>query len=705
MQARNKARILCAICLALLLIAMTAMLLSCGDGDHLPEDGSVNVAQTHPTQWLPTEPEKAPVAPDDGVYALYTVNSSTAGYLKGNGKQKLGEGVVSEEVTAMARMGYCFVKWSDGVTEPTRSGDSFSKTTVVTAIFDYDYYDMPIVLLTTETGKEVQSKTEYIDGTFALINAGEDVLNMADPVPNEIRGRGNNTWTYEKKSYKIKFAEKQSPLMLGKEETTWVLLANMCDQSLLRNDTALELVDMFDTTRHSPNAQNVEVYLNGEYRGVYLLAEEITEDKAHLDLEDKERETEIDIGYLLEMSYYAETVDFVVAGKNFEIKNNLSTDEETANEQRAHIHGHVQRAWDALRSGKESKVAELIDIDTLVDAYIAEEITKNLDMGWDSFYLYKDAGGKLCFGPLWDFDLSFGNGDETCQYYTELYCGRRYLDHLSNPWFYTAMEHDWFRAKVTARWDEMYDKLTKLSESVLAKGAKDAASYDRNFVKWPIFGQCMNRETELIMSLQSHKEHYTYLAQWIDDRIDWLDDFYHSDEYASGAWRYEDQFAKESLEAEELGWKLGKEAVDLHSMIDQKSIHATMPGVAPNEGAEMLLDGNSATKYCLQHTHTVHVTFRTKEPVSLVGFSVTTGGDTDKFPERNPQTFALYGSSNGQDWTPLRVVGYGHDILGAESELEYGFAIEDSGEYRYFRFGFNNNELMQLAEVTLYGAK
>ena len=101
----------------------------------------------------------------------------------------------------------------------------------------------------------------------------------------------------------------------------------------------------------------------------------------------------------------------------------------------------------------------------------------------------------------------------------------------------------------------------------------------------------------------------------------------------------------------------------------------------------------------------MHVTFRTKEPVSLVGFSVTTGADTDAFPERNPQTFALYGSNNGQDWTPLRVVGYGHDILGAESELEYGFTIEDSGEYRYFRFGFNNNQLMQLAEVTLYGAK
>ena len=691
-------------CLTLLMLAAVLALSGCTDGK-TPDDGSINVADNHPTQWLPEEPENAPGASEDGVYALYAVNSSTAGYLTGKSKQKLEEGTTTTEVTAKARLGYCFVKWSDGVTEPTRSGDSFSETTLITAIFDYDYYDMPIILLTTETGKEVESKTEYIGGTFSIINAEDSSLNIVQPLENQIRGRGNNTWSYEKKSYKIKFPEKQDPLNLGKKETTFVLMANMCDQSLLRNDTALELIDRFDHIRYSPNAQSVEVYLNGEYRGVYLFAEEITEDKAHLDLDDSAVQTDVDTGYLLEMSYYATTVDFVVTGKNFEIKSDLSDDSSVADQQRAYIGDYVNRCWAALCSGDEEEIGELIDLNTLVDAYIAEEITKNLDMGWDSFYLHKDAHGKLCFGPLWDFDLSFGNGDETCQYYTELYCGRNYLQHLSNPWFYTAMQYDWFRDRVTERWDDMYPKLGTLSDTVRETGAKYADSFARNFIKWPIFGQCMNRETELIMSLSTHEEHYLYLAEWIDQRIAWLNDFYHSDEYEDGAWRYEDPFEEERMAAEDLAQSYRKNAQNLMDKVNPKTIYATMDGISANEGAENLLDGNPLTKYCLSHTHTVHVTFRMNEPVSVIGFSVTTGGDTDKFPERNPQTFALYGSNDGSTWEVIGVVGYGHDLLGATSMDEYAFPSQNTNEYRYFRFGFNNNEIMQLSELTLYGAK
>jgi hypothetical protein len=265
------------------------------------------------------------------------------------------------------------------------------------------------------------------------------------------------------------------------------------------------------------------------------------------------------------------------------------------------------------------------------------------------------------------------------------------------------MQYDWFRDAVRARWDEIYERLLPLSESVREQGERYAESFDRNFKKWKIFGQCMNRETELIMSLQSHKEHYTYLAAWIDNRLAWLNDFYHSDAFADGAWRNEGEFAAEREAAEKLAFRLRREATNLTDLIDHKSIRATHDGVAPNEGAAQLLDGNTATKFCLQHTHTVHVTFRTKEPVSLVGFSVSTGADTDVFPNRNPQTFALYGSTDGESWVPLSVVGYGHDILGPESEWEYAFPIEDANAYRYFRFGFNNNELMQLSEVTLYG--
>ena len=144
---------------------------------------------------------------------------------------------------------------------------------------------------------------------------------------------------------------------------------------------------------------------------------------------------------------------------------------------------------------------------------------------------------------------------------------------------------------------------------------------------------------------------------------------------------------------------------DLNDLIDPKSIRATHEGVSEREGAKELLDGDPSTKFCLQHTHTVHVTFRTTQPVSVQGFSVTTGGDTDVFPERNPQTFALYGSQDGSSWELISLVGYGHDLLGAESEMEYAFPSQNTKEFRYFRFGFNNNQLMQLSEVTLYGKK
>jgi hypothetical protein len=326
-------------------------------------------------------------------------------------------------------------------------------------------------------------------------------------------------------------------------------------------------------------------------------------------------------------------------------------------------------------------------------------------MGWDSFYLYKDTGDKLCFGPLWDFDLSFGNGDETCQYYTELYCGRYYVGHLSNPWFYTAMQHRWFRDRVTARWDEMEESLLTLSDGVRKKGAAAPLAFNRNFEKWDnIIGNCMNRETELIMTLSSHKEHYLYLAEWIDNRIEWLGDFYHSQEFRDGGWRNKNEFAKESQKAKEYAEYLWLKAESLLNNVDEKSIRTTIDGF-PNEGADRLFDGDTETKYCLQHTHTVKVTFRVDKPVQLAGFIVATGNDTAENPGRNPQTFALYGSLDGTEWVDLCVVGYGHDILTAENETEFGFAVEDTGKYRYFRFGFNNNEVMQLSELTLFAVE
>ena len=68
-------------------------------------------------------------------------------------------------------------------------------------------------------------------------------------------------------------------------------------------------------------------------------------------------------------------------------------------------------AFYSVLEGDREEIEELIDIDSVVDAYIVEEVFKNLDAGWSSFYMYRDIGGKLFFGPVWDFDLTSGNAD------------------------------------------------------------------------------------------------------------------------------------------------------------------------------------------------------------------------------------------------------------------------------------------------------
>lgn len=659
-------------------------------------------------EWqLSDQPEKIPEIKDDGIYAVFTVNSSVAGRINGTKTQKLGDGVTTTKVTAKPALGYRFVRWSDGVTEQERAGESFSETTVITAVFDYDCYDLPIVLLTTETGADVTSKTEYIDAGFSLVNADE-TYEMLD-VAAHIRGRGNNTWTYDKKSYKIKFDSKTALLGVGKKAKTWILMANVCDQSLLRNQTALHMIQHFDGIDYEPNATSVEVYLNGEYRGVYLLAEETTLSKAHVNLDDSSVETEVDTGYLFELSYYAEDVAFTIHGKNYEIKSDLSSDPKIAEKQKKFLYDYAYAAWTALKSGDRDQVEEYIDLDSLVDAYLAEEIVKNLDMGWDSFYLHKDAGGKLCFGPIWDFDLSFGNGDETCQYVTELYCGIEYQagPHLSNPWFYTAMKWRWFRELVTERFDKLYPTLEKMPEEVLETGERYLSSFERNFQKWKIFGQKMNRETEFITSLRTYEEHNRYLAAWIGDRLEWLKGFFHSEDYFNGEYRYVSANTELSKTAKTLASKLAEEKNALTTSVKSASVSKN-PLAMPNEDNANLFDGNLSTKLCCQPDGTTAtVQFQLKKSVTVVGYALVTGGDTSEFPERNPRAWSLFGSENGKEWHLIDQMTNGRDVLEGLDCEAYGFSVADAAKesYRYFKIVFDGDNLIQLSEIILYEEK
>lgn len=461
---------------------------------------------------------------------IYSVNHRNAGVIVGATEQNVNG--QSFTVRAEANIGYKFVGWSDGKTDPERSGDT--EEGIYTAIFDYDVLDLPIIAINTDGGRAIRSKQRYVSGTISIFACDQEYI--LDSATMEIRGRGNASWGFEKKSYKFKLTEKENLFgMANGKEKIWVLLANHCDQTLLRNHIGLEIGRALDGIAWEPASIPVEVYLNGEYLGAYLLAEEIKISGDRINITDTKPD-DVYTGYMIEMTNYLDRDDvvFTVAKRTYKIHNDLSATESIRNRQIQFITEYVDAAYQALKSGNYEEAERLIDLKSLAAAYILQETTKNYDSHWDNFYLWKDVGGKLYFGPFWDFDIAMANSWEEATTVDEFFVanGKGAAKGLAN-WFPIALQNDWFRQIVVDEWNASYAKLYKLPEYILEEAERHQASYERNFERWPIFGERINLEPENIMAFDSYTEHYTYFSEWMEGRIEWLNEAFNNEKYIS----------------------------------------------------------------------------------------------------------------------------------------------------------------------------
>jgi hypothetical protein len=112
-------------------------------------------------QYLSADPENTYdeyLSKNNSIYIIYTVNSSSSGYIEGESIQDITDGSTTSVVTAKADLGYKFICWSDGLTGASRSGDSSDSTEIITAVFNYDMLEMPVICITTETDSDVLQK-------------------------------------------------------------------------------------------------------------------------------------------------------------------------------------------------------------------------------------------------------------------------------------------------------------------------------------------------------------------------------------------------------------------------------------------------------------------------------------------------------------------------------------------------------------------
>jgi len=396
---------------------------------------------------------------------------------------------------------------------------------------------LPVINLVTETGRDVESKEEYIRCDFSL--TGTDGREITES-QIRIRGRGNQSWKVDKKSYRLKF---NRDVCLMKEGDTfnkdWTLIACHGDKSLIRNHMAQSLARELDGISWAPYTELVEVYLNGSYRGVYTLCEQVEVADGRVQLEDGEKE---DIGFLIELDGYAEgeynSDFFTVKGVKYTVKSDfMNTDQVIA------MKLHLETVLNIIREGDFHKISEAVDLDSAVDMYIVYELCRNLDAGWSSFYMYFDTvHGKLHFSPPWDFDLSMGNS-YNCYEQAGLYVGHHqsssgeYVKTV-NPWFASLMTNESFRALVRDRWNEKKDELVETVNLVCKSALVNSEQIGKNFDEWDVLHTLINQEPANVLALKDHAAQVEYLGKWLYARLNWLDSYYNDErfivEYDSG---------------------------------------------------------------------------------------------------------------------------------------------------------------------------
>ncbi|MGB3464486.1 MAG: CotH kinase family protein, partial [Cyclobacteriaceae bacterium] len=296
------------------------------------------------------------------------------------------------------------------------------------------------------------------------------------------------------------------------EDKKWILLANYTDKTMLRNEVAFEL-GRFSELDWTPESRFVELNINDEYAGVYQLTQKVEESDNRVDI-GKE-------GYLIEVDQLdrldPDDVYFTTESYLFNIKE-PSLDRE--DDEYTLIEDYIAATEKALLGDDFTDPAEgyadYIDVESFIDWYLVNEITKNNDaIFYSSVYMNYIPGGKLKMGPIWDFDISLGNIN---------YNGNETTDGFwvkNSIWYTRLFEDPNFVEKVKSRYKEFYDNREQVMASIEDHAWNLNDAQERNFEAWPILGTYVWPNH---VYFDTYDEEKTYLKEWLNDRYEWLNE-------------------------------------------------------------------------------------------------------------------------------------------------------------------------------------
>ena len=411
---------------------------------------------------------------------------------------------------------------------------------------------LPILQITTKgqpilDEPKIKVQMRIVDNGPGNVNDVKDTLSaFQGTIAMELRGRSSQR--HPKLSFAVETLD--SAGQKGKavqlpglpKEKDFVLTANHSDKSLLRNYMAYTLFGQMG--HYAPRVRFVDVMIDGDYRGVYLLGEKIKRGKdrvniSKLDADDNAGDS-LTGGYIIKTDWAQGSNNGGWTSNYYPMQGTELQEwgfhypeaDDITEPQKAYIKSFVDSFEIAIDSGwtdGEKGYAHYIDLKSFVDMMIMVELGRNVDGYWLSSYYYKDKNSvdaKLHAGPIWDYDLAFGNfefyqGYSPAGWHWETY--GKTSEHIPRFWHYLAQEPG-FQDLLKCRWTELRKNVLSLEHvyALIDAAAKEIdASQQQNFAVWPILGQY------IWTTPKPYEEDYAgeirRLKEWFLLRMTWMD--------------------------------------------------------------------------------------------------------------------------------------------------------------------------------------
>lgn len=380
-------------------------------------------------------------------------------------------------------------------------------------------YPLPAVYIDTND-TSIDSKENYIDGRVRVEGRGGfPDLETSDM---RIRGRGNSTWwlgqTWGKKPYQIKF-ENKTTLLGMPEDRRWVLLPELSDKTLIRNMIARDWGQL-SRLEYTPQLRFAEVFLNDDPQGVYVLGQKVEETNNRVAIGDEGYLIEIDqLSRIDDEDVYFQTNAFraVSSESVFNVKEpEIAPNSSELALIREHILAFEEVLFSDGFSHRDTGYAAYIDVDSFIDWYLINEIAKSVDaMFYSSIFFSYLPGEKIKMGPIWDFDLSYGNVDYSNAQFAEGFWIRY------NPWIQRLFEDPVFREKMKTRFAYFREQLPDILEKIDGYAAYLNEAQETNYSIWETLGVYVWPNPVIY---ESYPEEVNHLKDWMTRRIEWLDE-------------------------------------------------------------------------------------------------------------------------------------------------------------------------------------